>query len=112
MSYQIAIPSDAVFIVQFGDVCKALFSLADSPSNWCLLGAVAAALGLSTRIAQRVIAVEGDGSSLSTVASYEGNSLGILILDNGAYESAGGQTVAACDLFQVAVGCGLCIEAT
>lgn len=65
---------------------------------------------------QRVFAIEGDGSmlaglpSLTTVAHYAPKNLVILVLDNRAYASTGGQpttSVVTADIVAIAQGAGI-----
>lgn len=75
-------------------------------------------LGLAmARPAQRVIALEGDGSLISalgvltTMARYRPSNLTLIVLDNGSYSTFGAgmlsATAAGVDLAAVARGCGL-----
>lgn len=110
----------ALIVSHLGDTSNRLFAVADDPDNLYVLGAMGSvlplALGISLTTERKVIAIEGDGGclmslgSLATIARYAPPNLSILILDNAAYGSTGGQpsaTHGTARLDQVARGAGI-----
>lgn len=110
----------AVVVAPLGNTVRELYAIADRPSNFYLLGsmgmAIPVGLGLAIGRPETVLAFEGDGGclmnlgTLATVARYGPANLKIVIFDNGAYESTGGQpshSAAATSLRAVASGCGI-----
>ena len=110
----------SVVVTPLGNTSRELYGIADRPSNFYLLGSmglsIPVALGLALGQTRRVIAFEGDGSclmnlgALATAARYGPPNLKIVILDNEAYESTGGQpthTQASASLTNIARGCGI-----
>lgn len=110
----------ATVVAPLGNTVRELYAIAESPSTFYLLGSmgmpVPVALGLAMGHSGTVIALEGDGGcltnmgSLATAARYAPGNLKIVILDNGAYESTGGQPThshAGTSFVDVARGCGI-----
>jgi sulfopyruvate decarboxylase subunit beta len=109
----------AVVVGPLGNTVRELYAMADSPAAFYLLGSmgmpVPVALGLALGQPRTVVAFEGDGGclmslgSLATVARYGPDTLKIVILDNGVYESTGGQPAhsPATSLAAIARGCGI-----
>jgi sulfopyruvate decarboxylase subunit beta len=110
----------AVVVAPLGNTVRELYAIADRPSNFYLLGsmgmAIPVGLGLALGLPQAVLVFEGDGGclmnlgALATVARYGPANLKIVICDNGAYESTGGQpshSGATTSLRAVAQGCGI-----
>jgi sulfopyruvate decarboxylase subunit beta len=110
----------SVVVTPLGNTSRELCAIADSPSNFYLLGSmgqsIPVALGLALGQPGTVVAFEGDGSclanlgALATVARYGPSNLKIVILDNEAYESTGGQRThshAGASLAAIARGCGI-----
>jgi phosphonopyruvate decarboxylase len=108
-----------VFITTTGYTSRELYELGDHPGSFYMLGSLGCvgpcALGLAlSRRDKNVIAIDGDGALLMRMGSLAAAGLHAppnllhIVLDNGAYESTGGQpTVAAnTDFVQVAAGCG------
>lgn len=111
---------EALIVSHLGDTSNRLFALADHPDNLYVLGAMGSvlplALGISLTTKRRVLAIEGDGGclmslgSLATIARYRPSNFSILIMDNAAYGSTGGQpsaTAATAHLDAVARGAGI-----
>jgi thiamine pyrophosphate-dependent acetolactate synthase large subunit-like protein len=98
-----------------------LWASGQRPQNFYMLGSMGLAcpIALGVALAQpqrRVIAIEGDGSilmqlgSLGTIAAAGCRNLGVVIMDNGAYQITGGQptlTARCVDIVAVARGAGL-----
>ena len=91
----------------------------DQPSNFYMLGTMglSSSIGLGLALAQpkKVIAIDGDGSvltnlaSLSTIANNDCSNFILLIIDNGSYGSTGDQPTYAgrkTSLAAVARACG------
>jgi len=110
---------DALVVSTTGYASRYLFALADRPENLYLQGSMghasAVALGLAlARPDRRVVALDGDGAclmhlgALSTVGAAAPPNLAHVVLDNGSYESTGGQrsTSGTTRLDQVALAAG------
>ena len=110
---------DALVVSTTGYASRYLFALADRPENLYLQGSMghASAVGLGLALAlpnRRVVVLDGDGAclmhlgALSTVAAAAPPNLAHVVLDNGAYESTGGQlsTSATTRLEEVAGAAG------
>jgi phosphonopyruvate decarboxylase len=93
---------DALVVSTTGYASRYLFAAADRPANLYLQGSMghASATGLGLALARpdrRVVVLDGDGAclmhlgALSTVAAAAAPNLAHVVLDNGAYESTGGQ---------------------
>jgi phosphonopyruvate decarboxylase len=109
----------ALFISTTGFISRELYAHSDRPENFYLEGAMGHAASVAAGVAlsspdRRVVVVDGDGSALMHlgVLSLIGH-LGLpnlvhVILDNGRYESTGGQatTAAGTAFATVATGCG------
>jgi thiamine pyrophosphate-dependent acetolactate synthase large subunit-like protein len=91
-------------ISSLGRISRDLFSLTSGIREKCLynMGAMGSILPISIGLAiakpeHKIIAIEGDGSllmnlgGLATLKRYGGNNLFLIIMDNGEYESTGGQ---------------------
>lgn len=85
-----------------GYLSRELFAVCDQPTNFYMQGSMghALALGLGAALArpdERVVVIDGDGALLmhmgttSTVAAHTPLNLVHIVLDNGVYESTGGQ---------------------
>jgi len=98
-----------------------LFAAGDRPENfysWGAMGTISS-VGLGLALARpdlRVVALDGDGSllmnlgSLATIASLRPSNLVLLVCDNRAYETTGGQPTATSDVTHLAAvgrGAGL-----
>lgn len=90
-----------IVISPLGETSQEWFSIKDRPENFYMLGSmglpVPFALGIALSIKENVYVIEGDGSilmnlgSLTTVGSQNPDNLKIIILDNGSYNTTGGQ---------------------
>jgi phosphonopyruvate decarboxylase len=94
--------TDALVFATTGYISRELYGLADRPANFYMQGSMghALALGLGAALAQperRVVVLDGDGAVLmhlgtaATVGAVAPPGLVHVVLDNGAYESTGGQ---------------------
>jgi phosphonopyruvate decarboxylase len=92
----------ALVVATTGYASRYLFAAADRPENLYLQGSMghASAAGLGLAVARpdrRVVVLDGDGAclmhlgSLSTVAAAAPPNFAHVVLDNGTYESTGGQ---------------------
>ena len=112
------VPADACAIAATGYCGRELFTLADRAQHLYQVGsmgcAAAMALGVALHTQRPVVAIDGDGAALmklgtmATVGHCGPGNLTHLVLDNGAYESTGGQptTSANVDFAAVASACG------
>ena len=95
----IPVIADQLVICNIGAPSQELFALDDRPSNFYMLGTMglASSIGLGLALAQDkpVIAIDGDGSvltnlaSLSTIANNVRSNFILLIIDNSSYGSTG-----------------------
>ena len=104
-----------------GDPSRELFSVRDSPNQFYMLGSMglASSIGLGIALAcpdRRVVAIDGDGAvlmnlgTLVTIADQAPRNYLLVIIDNGAYGSTGGQpscTARSADLASMARGAGI-----
>jgi phosphonopyruvate decarboxylase len=110
---------DAVVFASTGLISRELFSLADRPRNFYMQGSMGHASALAAGMAavrpsERVIVVDGDGSllmhlgTMSTIGSLAPANLLHVVVDNGMYDSTGGQrtTADAVSWTDVALGVG------
>jgi phosphonopyruvate decarboxylase len=112
------LPDSAAVIATTGKAGRELFTLADRPQHLYQVGSMgcAGAMGLGTALAvgRPVVVVDGDGAALmklgtfATIGTYAPPNLVHLVLDNGTYDSTGGQMTvsASVDFAQVAAACG------
>ena len=112
------LPDSAAVIATTGKAGRELFTLADRPQHLYQVGSMgcAGAMGLGTALAvgRPVVVVDGDGAALmklgafATIGAYAPRNLVHLVLDNGTYDSTGGQMTvsAAVDFARVAIACG------
>jgi phosphonopyruvate decarboxylase len=109
----------ALFVTTTGYTSRDMFAVVDQPENLYLQGAMghAASVALGVALAQpdrRVVAVDGDGSAImhmgtmSTVGACLPANLLHVVLDNGSYESTGGQPTTALNtaFADIARACG------
>ncbi len=115
----IPVISDQMVVCNIGAPSQELFSLDDQPTNFYMLGTMGLAssigFGLATAQAKPVIAIDGDGSiltnmaTLATIANNPRSNFTLLIIDNGSYGSTGDQPTyagARTSLAAVARACG------
>src|SRR5580693_1950350 len=106
-------------ITTIGNISRELFAAADRPLNLYVQGAMGHAISVAAGAAlgqpgRRVLAVDGDGSALMhlgaipLIGSLKLANLAHVILDNGVYESPGGQQAptTTIDFPWVALDCG------
>ena len=111
--------ADRLVVCNIGLPSQELFQLDDRASNFYMLGTMglASSIGLGLALAQdaKVVAIDGDGSvltNLATLATMANNPAGnfvLLIVDNGSYGSTGDQPTYAggkTSLAAVARACG------
>ena len=111
--------TDHLVVCNIGLPSQELFQLDDQPSNFYMLGTMglASSIGLGLALAQSetVIAIDGDGSvltnlaTLATIANNVADNFILLIVDNGSYGSTGDQPTYAggkTSLTAVAQACG------
>jgi sulfopyruvate decarboxylase subunit beta len=110
---------DWLIVANIGYPSRELFAAADRAGNFYMLGSMglASSIGLGLAVSQRarVCVVDGDGSvlmnlgSLATIAHHAPDNFCLVIVDNKAYGSTGGQptyTGGKTDLAAVARGAG------
>ena len=93
--------ADHLVVCNIGLPSQELFQIDDRPSNFYMLGTMglSSSIGLGLALAQdrKVVAIDGDGSvltNLATFATMANNAAGnfvLLIIDNGSYGSTGDQ---------------------
>jgi sulfopyruvate decarboxylase subunit beta len=110
---------DHLVVCNIGAPSQELFALDDRPGNFYMLGTMglSSSIGFGLALAQKktVIAIDGDGSvltnlaTLSTIANNPCDKFILLIIDNGSYGSTGDQPTyagAKTSLAAVATACG------
>ena len=110
---------EALVVCNIGAPSQELYALADRPENFYMLGTMglASSIGLGLALSQKrsVVAIDGDGSvltnlaSLATMANNPAENFVLLIVDNGSYGSTGDQPTyagARTSLAAVARACG------
>lgn len=110
---------ERLVVCNIGSPSQELHELLDQPSNFYMLGTMGlcSSIGLGLAIAQSepVIAIDGDGSvltnlaTLATMANNPADNFVLLIIDNGSYGSTGDQptyTSRMTSLAAVARACG------
>ncbi len=110
---------DRLVVCNIGSPSQELYQLLDQPSNFYMLGTMGlcSSIGLGVALVQDqpVIAIDGDGSvltnlaTLSTIANNPVDNFILLIIDNGSYGSTGDQPTYAgmkTSLTEVARACG------
>lgn len=113
-----AIPAEAAVIATTGKCGRELFTVADRPQHLYQVGsmgcALAMGLGVALHVERPVVVIDGDGAALmklgalATAGAYAPRNLVHVVLDNGSYDSTGGQATvsASVDFAAVAVACG------
>lgn len=112
--------SDEYLVTPLGYASREVHFINDRHENFYFLGSmgmpVPFGLGVALSTYKDVMVVEGDGSilmnlgCLSTVGKIMPDNLKIIILDNGCYDSTGGQTCATSittKIEMVGEGCGI-----
>ncbi len=92
---------DTIRLATTGKTGRELFAVADDPRNLYVVGSMGLAssvgLGLSLALPRPILVIDGDGAALMhlgalpMIARYGGKTLMHVVLDNGAYDSTGGQ---------------------
>jgi phosphonopyruvate decarboxylase len=112
------IPSSAPVVATTGKTGRELFTIADRPQHFYLVGAMGCAsavgLGISLRLPGPVLVVDGDGAALmklgnlATIGAEAPPGLVHIVLDNLVHDSTGGQrtSAGAVDFPGVAIACG------
>ncbi len=112
------IPEQVAVIATTGKCGRELFTIADRDQHLYQVGSmgcgVAQGLGLALNTERPVLVLDGDGAalmklgSLATVGAERPKNLIHVVLDNGTYDSTGGQptTSPGVDFATVAVACG------
>lgn len=106
-----------------GLLCRAMYALADRPDVFYMYGSMSMspsiALGYTIHAGRPAVAVEGDGNALMglsalPLAAAVSRPFLHVVLDNGLYESTGGQPSASArvDLCRIAVAAGYRSAAT
>lgn len=111
---------ESTVVVHLGDSSRQLFANFDREGNFYVLGSMGMPISIGTGLALgsrgTVLVFEGDGGvlmnmgSLATAASVSPGNLKIVVLDNGVYQTTGGQSSAAAttaDLASIARASGL-----
>lgn len=118
-----ALKDNTIFVSSNGMISRELYDIYDSGLNFYMLGSMglaqSIALGIAMHTEKYVVAFIGDGNllmnmgSLATInglisSGFELNNLCIVILDNGCYDSTGGQKTCSqeLELEQIAVRLG------
>jgi len=108
----------AAVVATTGKCGRELFTLADRPQHLYQVGSMGGATGMALGVALNtslpVVVLDGDGAalmklgSLATVGAYAPPRFIHLLLDNGVYDSTGGQPTVSgsVDFAAVAIGCG------
>ena len=112
------ISEDTAVIATTGKCGRELFTIADRPQHLYQVGSMGCAsamgLGVALNANRPVVVLDGDGAalmkmgSLATIGAYAPDNLIHIVLDNGTYDSTGGQpTVSESVNFAgVAANCG------
>ena len=112
------VPDDAGIIAATGKCGRELFTIADRPQHLYQVGSMGCAgamgLGVALNVRTPVVVLDGDGAALmkmgtmATIGAYAPENLIHVVLDNGTYDSTGGQATvsASADFAGVAASCG------
>ncbi len=112
------ISEDTAVIATTGKCGRELFTIADRPQHLYQVGSMGCAsamgLGVALNVNRPVVVLDGDGAalmkmgSLATIGAYGPDNLIHIVLDNGTYDSTGGQPTvsASVDFAGVAADCG------
>ena len=108
----------AAVVATTGKCGRELFTLADRPQQLYQVGSMGGATGMALGVALNtslpVIVLDGDGAALmklgtiATVGAYAPARFMHIVLDNGVYDSTGGQPTvsASLDFATLAIACG------
>lgn len=112
-------PERDLIISTTGFISRQLYALADRPNHFYMAGSMgcASSIGLGLALScpsKRVIVLDGDGAVLMRMGNlamngcYRAKNFFHVVLDNGTYESTGGQATLspAVNLSAVAAACG------
>jgi phosphonopyruvate decarboxylase len=112
------LPDSAAIVATTGKTGRELFTIADRPQHFYLVGAMGAAsavgLGMALGTARPVVVLDGDGAALmrlgnfATIGAQSPANLVHILLDNGVHDSTGGQRTNAgtVDFLDIALACG------
>lgn len=112
------VPDSAALIATTGKCGRELFTLSDREQHLYQVGsmgcAAAMGLGVALNTPRKTIVIDGDGAlmmkmgSLATIGAYAPENLVHIVLDNGTYDSTGGQptTSPGVDFASAATACG------
>ncbi len=112
------VADDAVLIATTGKCGRELFTLGDRPQHLYQVGsmgcAAAMGLGVALNVGNPVLVLDGDGAALmkmgtlATIGAYGPRNLIHIVLDNGTYDSTGGQPTVSrsVDFAAIAAACG------
>lgn len=112
------VPDNAGIIAATGKCGRELFTIADRPQHLYQVGSMGCAgamgLGVALNVRTPVVVLDGDGAALmkmgtmATIGAYAPENLIHVVLDNGTYDSTGGQATvsASADFAGVAASCG------
>ena len=112
------VPDNAAIVATTGKCGRELFTINDRAQHIYQVGsmgcAAAMGLGVALNVPNPVVVVDGDGAalmklgSLATIGAYAVANMIHLVLDNGTYDSTGGQpsTSTGVDFAAVAAACG------
>lgn len=112
------LPVSAAVVSTTGKASRELYTLADRPQHFYLVGAMGSAsavgLGVARHTRRPVVVIDGDGAALmrmgtfATVGAHAGSNLVHVLLDNRVHDSTGGQRTlsAQVDFPAVAAACG------
>lgn len=112
------VADDAGIIATTGKCGRELFTLGDRRQHLYQVGsmgcAAAMGLGVALNVGNPVVVLDGDGAALmkmgtlATIGAYGPQNLIHIVLDNGTYDSTGGQPTVSqsVDFAGVAAGCG------
>lgn len=112
------VPEEAGIIATTGKCGRELFTLADRPQHLYQVGSMGCAagmgLGVALSVKRSIVVLDGDGAalmkmgSMATIGAYAPDNLIHIVLDNGAYDSTGGQATVSpgVDFAGVAAACG------
>jgi len=113
-----SVSDETALIATTGKCGRELFTIADRPQHIYQVGSMGGASGMGLGVAlntgKPVVVLDGDGAalmkmgSLATIGAYAPENLTHVVLDNGVYDSTGGQATVSphIDFAQVALACG------